>query len=560
MNSIEDIRKHSLIVCAMTSWKKRISNCYTVVTKLLNQTVRPDRVYLTLSSDEFSRKNEELPKNLVELSKTNKAFIINWVKENTKPMKKVFPILQYLNDDDFIINCDDDMDFPNDFIECRLNEFISNGCVNPISGGNNPKFHRKKIGGIYYESMVSPGIFQKKMLKDEYSLVDDELISTYNDDYLYTLLILMNGYRNIPTTVLSKHTGIGPRKIRVKNDNDALGRNKVYESDNNVLSIFERKYLNKVGRIFENDLKHNYCGKRYDCVMPYTSCGKDSKALTCGNHLEIEYVIASLKKYCSSWVGRIFIVGSKPPEAIKNDVIHIPCDDPYTHCKDANIIHKLRYACEHIPDLSEDFLMISDDQIVTRASTWDDMKPRILKKYDEWPESKWEMHRKINSWHEDLYNTLHLFPKDRACFWEPHIWSPMNKYKFIDMCKKYDYAHSNACISQSLYYNFVNQPIVKNYDHIHIDNKALPIIKDLNKSNVKRHLSWVDKAFEDIRFRNLLDEIVGFKPPKDIPVNPPRPKSTSSKVNTISKLRSDIESGRVIKVPTVGGFIWKRVK
>ena len=59
----------------------------------------------------------------------------------------------------------------------------------------------------------------------------------------------MNGYRNIPTNVLSKHTGIGPRKIRVKNDNDALGRNKVYESDVKVLSIFEKKYLNKVGYI-----------------------------------------------------------------------------------------------------------------------------------------------------------------------------------------------------------------------------------------------------------------------------------------------------------------------
>ena len=308
----------------------------------------------------------------------------------------------------------------------------------------------------------------------------------------------------------------------------------------------------------EQDLKNNYCGKRYDCVMPYASCGKDSKALTCGNHLEIEYVIASLKKYCSSWVGRIFIVGSEPPEAIKSNVIHIPCDDPYTHCKDANIIHKLRYACEHIPDLSDDFLMISDDQIVTEGSTWDDMKPRILRKYDEWPESKWEMHRKINSWHEDLYNTLHLFPKNKACFWEPHIWSPMNKYKFIEMCEKYDYINSNSCISQSLYYNFVEQPIVRNYDHIHIDNNALSMIKSLNRTTVKRHLSWVDKAFEDVRFRNLLDEIVGFKSVNVTNTSTENKKTKT--INAIKQLREDIQAGRVIKVPTVNGFVWKRIK
>ena len=145
--------------------------------------------------------------------------------------------------------------------------------------------------------------------------------------------------------------------------------------------------------------------------MVYEKSGVDSQEMTCGEYLEMEYVIASLKKYCSSWVGRIFIVGSEPPERVKKDVIHIPCDNPYTHCKDANIIHKLRYACENIFDLTDDFLMVSDDQIVTKVSSWEDMKPRIVIKFDDWSIDRWNkwIEGKKDVWFKYLYNTLKLF-------------------------------------------------------------------------------------------------------------------------------------------------------
>ena len=210
---------------------------------------------------------------------------------------------------------------------------------------------------------------------------------------------------------------------------------------------------------------------RYDCVMVYGKSGIDSQEMTCGDYLEMEYVIASLKKYCSSWVGRIFIVGSEPPERVKNDVIHVPCDNPYTHCKDANIIHKLRYACENIQDLSDDFLMISDDQIVTKESSWEDMKPRVTRMYSDWEESKWGKNRKIDFWHECLYRTLNLFPKDKVALWEPHIWSPMNKYKFIEMCETYNYQKDISCITQSLYYNFIDETPTRLFDHLYLGMK-----------------------------------------------------------------------------------------
>ena len=289
--------------------------------------------------------------------------------------------------------------------------------------------------------------------------------------------------------------------------------------------------------------------------MVYGKSGIDSKEMTCEKYLEIEYVIASIKKVCKSWCGRIFIVGSEPPKSIQKDVIHIPCDNPYTHCKDANIIHKLRYACENISDLSDDFLMISDDQIVTKNSSWEDMKPRIVRKYTDWTDRKWQHNRTIDKWHEYLYNTLKLFPPNECSFWEPHIWSPINKHKFVEMCKKYDYQKCTDCITQSLYYNFIKQPIVKQFDHTHLA-KSNKILSFINTPTNDRHLSWTDNAFKNTQFRDILNKIVGFDKENNSPTpQPVIPKNSKSKLRQI---KEDIKNGKLKKVFIDGKYTWKR--
>jgi hypothetical protein len=283
--------------------------------------------------------------------------------------------------------------------------------------------------------------------------------------------------------------------------------------------------------------------------------------MSCAEHFEIEYVIASLKKYCSSWVGRIFIVGSEPPKNLKNDVIHIACDDPYTHCKDSNIIHKLRFACENIPDLSDDFLMLSDDQIVTKKSSWEDMKPRFVRKYSDWTDEKWEKNRKLDFWHECLYKTLKSFPSNKSCFWEPHIWSPMNKYKFIEMCTKYNYQNDNYIVL-SLYYNFIEEMPIKDFDHLYINStKQKEYINSLSLNNIPRHLSWTDIAFSDKKFRNILDTIVGFDKNIDNRDKKDNKVSNSYNKSVILTIREDLKNGNLVKINKPDGtFIWKRIK
>jgi hypothetical protein len=295
--------------------------------------------------------------------------------------------------------------------------------------------------------------------------------------------------------------------------------------------------------------------------MVYGKNGVDSQEMTCGNYLEMEYVIASLKKYCSSWVGRIFIVGSEPPERVKKDVIHVPCDNPYIHCKDANIIHKLRYACENIQDLSDDFLMISDDQIVTKNSSWEDMKPRIVRMYSDWTEEKWKKNRKMDTWHEYLYKTLNLFPKNKVAFWEPHIWSPINKYKFIEMCEKYNYQKDISCIILSLYYNFINETPIRGFDHLHLENKNSKKINCLTISGLPRHLSWTDVAFKEKKFRDMLDDIVGFNENIYIDNVSDVNKLITSKKSNLQKIREGIRNGTIVKeYKPDGTYVWKKVR
>lgn len=540
-----------MVVVTMTSWVKRIGNVKKVIESVMNNTVKPDRLYLNLSLTEFN--GIELPEDLVEYFNSDDRLIINWVDgENTKSMKKVFPILEYLDDDDIIIDADDDILFPIDLIESRLKDFEKYGNIYPVTS-NSSKC------GIGDAIVISPlSLFQKKMLSNWDKYVDDIVLHTYNDDRTYLYILYLNGYIAKSSSKYSAKELNKTYSLHL--DDTSMKAAKIYPIGRNYDKVVEpvvKKLTNTT-----IDKSFNFFGKkRYDCVMVYGKNGVDSKEMTCGNYLEMEYVIASLKKYCSSWVGRIFIVGSEPPERVKKDVIHVYCDNPYTHCKDANIIHKLRYACENIQDLSDDFLMISDDQIVTKESSWEDMKPRIVRMYSDWDDVKWGKNRKIDFWHECLYRTLNLFSKDKVSFWEPHIWSPINKYKFIEMCKKYNYQKDISCIAQSLYYNFINETPIRGFDHLHLENKKSKKINCLTISELPRHLSWTDAAFSEKIFRDMLDDIVGFNENTYSYNASDVNKLIDSKKSNIQKIREGIRNGTIVKeMKPDGSYIWKKVR
>ncbi len=89
---------------------------------------------------------------------TSDRVVINWVDTNWKSFKKVFPVLPYLEDDDIIIDIDDDMLLPRDFIESRMKDFTVNGCKFPITSNNCQSINLDNLVVQCYS------LFQKKML------------------------------------------------------------------------------------------------------------------------------------------------------------------------------------------------------------------------------------------------------------------------------------------------------------------------------------------------------------------------------------------------------------
>lgn len=182
-----------MIVVCMTSWVKRIKNVKPVVENIMKNTLQPDRLYLNLSVEEFKNKEIDLPKDLVDYFNSDDRLIINWVYgENTKTMKKVFPVLQYLDDDDIILSVDDDMMYPLDYIEKRVGEYKTH--FQPISGlddFNKSYIYRKHniLCNIGYGCL-----FTKKMINNWEEYVDEKILKSNNDDTCYAVLEWLNGY------------------------------------------------------------------------------------------------------------------------------------------------------------------------------------------------------------------------------------------------------------------------------------------------------------------------------------------------------------------------------
>ena len=178
-----------MIVVTLTSWTKRINNVKKVVESIMDNTVQPDRVYLNLSQTEFN--GIPLPKDLVDYFNSDKRLIINWVHgPNTKAMKKIFPILKYLQDDDIIIDADDDILFPKDLIESRLNDFKKHDGKYCISSNT----HRSVGFNGKMKVVSAMSLFQKKMFNKWEKLYTPAIIATNNDDRTYLTILWLNGY------------------------------------------------------------------------------------------------------------------------------------------------------------------------------------------------------------------------------------------------------------------------------------------------------------------------------------------------------------------------------
>jgi len=205
-------------------------------------------------------------------------------------------------------------------------------------------------------------------------------------------------------------------------------------------------------------------------------------------NLELRIALRSMEQFCP-WIRKVWVVGDDPG-FLSDKVRYIKCEDKFVHCKDANIIFKIHMACKEI-DLAERFLFCSDDQFVMKHCVSEDFEPRWLKIFEGSDYGS-------SVWFKRLRKTLERFGNGSKYF-QPHIWALMNKSKFLDMCSKIDYTKSDAVTVMSLYFNYVKEEGVKDYDHVYLHSDDFP------KS--VRHYAYGTGTFDNKKFREKLLQI-----------------------------------------------------
>ena len=195
---------------------------------------------------------------------------------------------------------------------------------------------------------------------------------------------------------------------------------------------------------------------------------------------ELRYALRNLESHCR-FVRDVYICGECPPWIDRSSVIHLKWPDRFRHAKDANIIDKLRHACEH-PGIAKRILFCSDDQFQTRPCSWDDFAPRFLRRYsasDKWYSSM----RRV--WHSRLRKTLEREVSRRRSaglstndvfYYQPHIWMPIDRDSFIEYAKWSQYESRDDTIIASGYFNFVEAGGRQDFDHVFIGigDRAVP--------------------------------------------------------------------------------------
>lgn len=112
-------RKESFII-SLTSFPERMHDIHYCLYSLLNQNFKPDKLLLWLAEEEFPNKEEDIPKEVLNLKKN--GLTIKWCN-NLKSYKKLIPTLkEYPND--VIITADDDIYYPKNWLKDLYEEHL----------------------------------------------------------------------------------------------------------------------------------------------------------------------------------------------------------------------------------------------------------------------------------------------------------------------------------------------------------------------------------------------------------------------------------------------------
>lgn len=170
---------------ALTSWKKRINTVGLTIYNLF-ETCGPDyHIVLTLAEEEFPKKEQELPRDLVLMNKAG-VFEILWVKHDTNCFKKALPTMcRYRGIP--VISLDDGQIYTKNVADELMKHYVQNNMA--IYAWRTAKYEtiRMPVGcaGILYPPEF-PASFA-------YSLINQSIIKTFHDDAFIGITSKMTG-------------------------------------------------------------------------------------------------------------------------------------------------------------------------------------------------------------------------------------------------------------------------------------------------------------------------------------------------------------------------------
>lgn len=102
------------LIVSLTSFPARIKTLHIVIESLMRQSVKPDRLMLWLSKEQFPDEKKSLPKNLLNMER--RGLEICFVEDDLRPHKKYFYTMQQYPDAD-VITVDDDIFYPRNLLK-----------------------------------------------------------------------------------------------------------------------------------------------------------------------------------------------------------------------------------------------------------------------------------------------------------------------------------------------------------------------------------------------------------------------------------------------------------
>ncbi|WP_261882424.1 glycosyltransferase family A protein [Vibrio pelagius] len=120
------INKDSNFIVSLTTYNKRLPFVYLTIESILRQKFKPRSVILVLSNKDCS--TERLPYLLTRLQK--RGLEIKFVDDNYKSYKKLSYCFDYeFNQGDFIVTADDDVFYPNYWLEKFQSKVLENSTI-----------------------------------------------------------------------------------------------------------------------------------------------------------------------------------------------------------------------------------------------------------------------------------------------------------------------------------------------------------------------------------------------------------------------------------------------